>query len=123
MEQAMLEYLANALWQLPVLAAGAWVLVWLMKPGPQTQYRVWLVVLGLAVVLPAWGIRAGEIVPLPGAAFDQLATARIIQRSAGVVVVDATAPVAAVSVPLEQGDTTKQMWRLPFRVQRVHLSA
>ncbi len=39
MERAILEYLANALWQLPVLAAGAWVLLWLMKPGPQTQYK------------------------------------------------------------------------------------
>ena len=65
MERAMLEYLANALWQLPVLAAGAWTLLWLMKPGPQTQYRVWLAVLGLAVVLPACGIRGGEMVPVP----------------------------------------------------------
>jgi beta-lactamase regulating signal transducer with metallopeptidase domain len=133
MEQAMLEYLANALWQLPVLAAGAWVLLWLMKPGPQTQYRVWLAVLGLGVVLPACGIRGGEIAPVPGAAFDQLAAARIIQRSSAVVVVDTTAPVAAASVPIEAGDTAggdtaegdraKQMWQLPFRVQQVHLSA
>jgi beta-lactamase regulating signal transducer with metallopeptidase domain len=119
MERAMLEYLANALWQLPVLAAGAWTLLWLMKPGPRTQYRVWLAVLGLAVVLPACGIRGGEIVPVPGAAFDELATARIVQRSAGVVVVDATAPVASVPVR----DAAKEMWRLPFRVQRVNLSA
>ena len=62
MERAMLEYLANALWQLPVLAAGAWVLLWLMKPGPRTQYSVWLAVLGIAVLLPAWGIRSGKIV-------------------------------------------------------------
>jgi beta-lactamase regulating signal transducer with metallopeptidase domain len=128
MEQAMLEYLANALWQLPVLAAGAWVLLWLMKPGPQTQYRVWLAVLGLGVVLPACGIRSGEIAPVPGAAFDELAAVRIIQRSSAVVVVDTTAPVAAASVPIEAGDTAegdraKQMWRLPFRVQQVHLSA
>jgi beta-lactamase regulating signal transducer with metallopeptidase domain len=121
MERAMLEYLANALWQLPVLAAGAWTLLWLMKPGPQTQYRVWLAVLGLAVVLPACGIRGGEMVPVPGAAFDQLATAQIVQRSAAVVVVDATAPMA--SMPVRKGDAAKEMWRLPFRVQRVHLSA
>jgi beta-lactamase regulating signal transducer with metallopeptidase domain len=122
MEQAMLEYVANALWQLPVLAAGAWVLLWLMKPGPQTQYRVWLAVLGLAVVLPACGIRGGEIAPVPGAAFDQLATARIVQRSAAVVVVDTTDP-ATMANGWPGGDAAKDIWRLPFRVQRVHLSA
>ncbi len=124
MERAILEYLANALWQLPVLAAGAWVLLWLMKPGPQTQYRVWLTVLGLAVILPALGIRGGEIVPVPGAAFDQVATTRIVQRSSAVVVDDETAPLPAVSEPVEAStETAKGMWRLPFRVQRVHLSA
>ena len=124
MERAILEYLANALWQLPVLAAGAWVLLWLMKPGPQTQYRVWLTVLGLAVVLPAWGIGGGEIVPVPGATFDRVATTRIVQRSSAVVVVDEMAPLPAVSEPVEAAtDTPKGMWRLPSRVQRVHLSA
>jgi beta-lactamase regulating signal transducer with metallopeptidase domain len=123
MERAILEYLANALWQLPVLAGGAWVLLWLMKPSPQTQYRVWLAVLGLGVLLPAFGIRGGEIAPVPGAAFDQLATARIVQRSAGVVVLDTTAPATMASEVLGEGDTAKDAWRLPFRVQRVHLSA
>ena len=123
MERAILEYLANALWQLPVLAAGAWVLLWLLKPGPQTQYRVWLTVLGLAVILPALGIRGAKIVPAPGAAFDELATTRIVQRTSAVVVVDETAPLPAVSEPVEATDTAKGMWRLPFRVQRVHLSA
>ncbi len=123
MERAILEYLANALWQLPVLAGGAWVLLWLMKPGPQTQYRVWLGVLGLGVLLPAFGIRGGEIAPVPGAAFDQLARARIVQRSAGVVVMDMTAPATVASEALGEPDTAKDAWRLPFRVQRVHLSA
>jgi beta-lactamase regulating signal transducer with metallopeptidase domain len=122
MERAMLEYLANALWQLPVLAAGAWVLLWLMKPGPRTQYRVWLAVLGFAVLLPAWGIRGGEIAAVPGARFDELATARIVQRSAGVVAVDTTAPLTVDSVPHEE-QSAKAIWRLPSRVQRVHLSA
>jgi beta-lactamase regulating signal transducer with metallopeptidase domain len=122
MERAMLEYLANALWQLPVLAAGAWALLWLMKPGPQIQYRVWLAVLGFAVLLPAWGIRSGTIVAVPGASFDPLTTVRTVQRSAGVVAVDATTPVGVASVPAER-ETAKTMWRLPSRVQRVHLPA
>ncbi|HEX4576366.1 MAG TPA: M56 family metallopeptidase [Edaphobacter sp.] len=123
MERAMLEYLANALWQLPVLAAGAWALLWLMKPAPQTQYRVWLAVLGLAVVLPACGIRGGKIAAVPGANFDEWATARIVQRSAAMVAVDATAPATVIREPLEESDTAKGMWRLPSYVQRVHLSA
>ena len=123
MERAMLEYLANALWQLPVLAAGAWALLWLMKPDPRTQYRVWLAVLGIAVLLPAWGIRSGRIVAMPGATLDQLATARIIQRSAGVIAVDATPPLTVGSVPVTGQETAKAMWGLPARVQRVHLSA
>ena len=128
MERAMLEYLANALWQLPVLAGGAWVLLWLMKPGPRTQYRVWLAVLGFAVLLPAWGIRGGEVSAVSnapdaasGARFDELATARIVQRSAGVLAVDTAAPVMADSAPREE-EAAKGMW-LPSRVQRVHLSA
>jgi beta-lactamase regulating signal transducer with metallopeptidase domain len=135
MERAMLEYLANALWQLPVLAAGAWALLWLVKAGPRTQYRVWLAVLGLAVLLPAWGIRSGRIVAVPvsapaavphaisGATFDQLAMARIVQRSVGVVAVDAPAQLRVDSVPVTGEETAKSMWRLPTRVQRVHLSA
>jgi beta-lactamase regulating signal transducer with metallopeptidase domain len=127
MERAMLEYLANGLWQLPVLAAGAWALLRLMKPGLRTQYRVWLAVLGIAVLLPAWGIRSGKIVAAPGtrsgASFDQLAMARMVQRSAGVVAVDAPAPLTVESMPVASGETAKAMWELPARVQRVHLSA
>ncbi|HWZ01728.1 MAG TPA: M56 family metallopeptidase [Edaphobacter sp.] len=135
MERAMLEYLANALWQLPVLAGGAWVLLWLMKPGPRTQYRVWLAVLGIAVLLPAWGIRGGRIAAVPvsapaavppaisAATFDQLAMARIIRRAAGVVAVDAPAPLRVDSVPAAGKETGKAIWRLPSRVQRVRLSA
>src|SRR5580704_13944569 len=122
MERAMLEYLANALWQLPVLAAGAWVLLWVMKPGPRTQYRVWLAVLGFAVLLPAWGIRGGEIATVPGARSDQLATARMVQRSAGVLAVDTTASLRVDSASREE-KAAKGMWGLPSRVQRVHLSA
>jgi beta-lactamase regulating signal transducer with metallopeptidase domain len=122
MERAMLEYLANALWQLPVLAAGAWVLLWVMKPGPRTQYRVWLAVLGFAVLLPAWGIRGGEIATVPGARSDQLATARMVQRSAGVLAVDTTASLRVDSASHEE-KAAKGMWGLPSRVQRVHLSA
>jgi beta-lactamase regulating signal transducer with metallopeptidase domain len=122
MERAMLEYLANALWQLPVLAAGAWALLWLMKPGLRTQYRVWLAVLGFAVLLPAWGVGSREIAAVPGARFDELAGARTVLPSAGVFAMDTTAPRMVESAPHEE-EAARGMWVLPSRVQRVHLSA
>ncbi len=56
MQQALVEYLVNALWQVPLLAGGAWLLVRVVKPGPQMQHRIWLAVLGLAVLLPIHGM-------------------------------------------------------------------
>jgi len=57
----VIEYLANALWQLPVLAAGGWLLVQGFRPGVLAQHRVWVVVLGLAVVLPGLGIERESV--------------------------------------------------------------
>jgi thiol:disulfide interchange protein len=55
MERHLVEYLANACWQLPLLAAGAWLLLRMIKPSPAVQYSVWLAVLGLALLLPLNG--------------------------------------------------------------------
>ncbi len=59
MERALAEYIVNALWQVPFLAGGAWLLVRALRPGPLMQHRLWLAVLGVAVVLPVFGM-AGE---------------------------------------------------------------
>jgi beta-lactamase regulating signal transducer with metallopeptidase domain len=60
MERAVIEYLANAFWQLPLLAGGAWLLLRMTKMGPAAQHRVWLAVLGLSLLLPLHGTeRAG----------------------------------------------------------------
>ena len=55
MERKVIEFLANAFWQLPLLATGAWLLLRIIKPEPEVQHRVWLMVLGLALVLPLRG--------------------------------------------------------------------
>ena len=52
----LFEYMANALWQIPLLAGGAWLLLTAVKAGPRAQYGVWLGVLGLAVLLPLHGM-------------------------------------------------------------------
>jgi len=59
MERALAEYIVNAVWQVPFLAGGAWLLVRALRPGPLMQHRLWLAVLGVAVVLPVFGM-AGE---------------------------------------------------------------
>ena len=56
MERALAEYLVNALWQVPLLAGGAWLLLRVVRPGPQIQHATWLAVLGLAVLLPIHGM-------------------------------------------------------------------
>ena len=55
MERHLVEYLANACWQLPLLAAGAWLLLRMVRPSPAVQHSVWLAVLGLALLLPLNG--------------------------------------------------------------------
>ena len=60
-EQALIEYMANALWQLPLLASGAWLLLRMVRPRPRMQHRVWLAVLGLAVLLPVHGMGRSDV--------------------------------------------------------------
>ena len=40
MERALAEYIVNALWQVPLLAGGAWLLVRVVRPGPQIQHAM-----------------------------------------------------------------------------------
>jgi beta-lactamase regulating signal transducer with metallopeptidase domain/polyhydroxyalkanoate synthesis regulator phasin len=61
MERAIIEYAINALWQVPLLAGSAWLLLRMVRPAPVTQHRVWLAVLGLAVLLPVHGMGSGEV--------------------------------------------------------------
>jgi beta-lactamase regulating signal transducer with metallopeptidase domain len=63
MERALAEYIVNTLWQLPVLAAGAWLFIRTVRPGPRMQHGIWLAVLALAVLLPARGLRKAGVAP------------------------------------------------------------
>jgi beta-lactamase regulating signal transducer with metallopeptidase domain len=76
MEQALAEYVVNALWQLPVLAAGAWLFVRLARPSPGVQHGIWLAVLALAVLLPGRGLRTAEPVHATAMVTQEIPTAR-----------------------------------------------
>ncbi len=54
--RALTEYIINALWQVPLLAGGASLLLRLAKPGPQAQHRIWVAILALCVLLPLRGL-------------------------------------------------------------------
>jgi beta-lactamase regulating signal transducer with metallopeptidase domain len=54
-EHAIVEYVANVAWQVPLLAAGAAALIKLARPELRTQYWMWISVLALAVLLPMRG--------------------------------------------------------------------
>ena len=60
MEKALVEYLANALWQVPVIVAGASMLLWAVGADLRTRHRVWLAALALALLLPLRGMSWGE---------------------------------------------------------------
>ena len=63
-EQAVLEYVVNSVWQVPMLAAMAWLFVWLSRPGPRTQHWLWLATLAVAIILPLRGIGALDAIPM-----------------------------------------------------------
>src|SRR5579863_8298319 len=60
MECAIVEYLANAFWQVPLLVAGVAALLWALGADVQTRHRVWLAVLAVALLLPLRGMEFGE---------------------------------------------------------------
>jgi beta-lactamase regulating signal transducer with metallopeptidase domain len=60
MERMLLEYLANSIWQVPLLAGSAWLAIRIGRPGPRLQHWAWLSVLGLAVLLPLHGMTPSE---------------------------------------------------------------
>ncbi len=70
MERFLVEYLANSIWQIPLLAAGAWLTLRALRPSPSTQHRIWLATLALMLTMPLLTHRAipTPIIPTPAAA-------------------------------------------------------
>ena len=70
MERALIEYLANSAWQLPLLAGGAWLLLRIVRPEPLAQHWIWVLVLATAVMLPLRGMVGSHVAAAPvGAGF------------------------------------------------------
>ncbi|KAI9658554.1 MAG: hypothetical protein M1829_006780 [Trizodia sp. TS-e1964] len=53
MEQLFTEYLVNSLWQLPLIAGAAWLIIYATRPRLALQHAIWLGALTLMVTLPA----------------------------------------------------------------------
>jgi len=56
MDRAVVEYLANAFWQVPLLVAGVAALLWALGADVRTRHRAWLAVLAVAVLMPLRGM-------------------------------------------------------------------
>jgi beta-lactamase regulating signal transducer with metallopeptidase domain len=76
MERMLLEYLANSIWQVPLLAGSAWLAIRVGRPGPRAQHWAWLSVLGLAVLLPLHGMKPADAQTAAGARVLEAADAR-----------------------------------------------
>lgn len=58
----LLSYLFNALWQIPLLFAAAWLAARILRrPGPHAEHRLWVGALLLQIALPACNLRIGEL--------------------------------------------------------------
>jgi beta-lactamase regulating signal transducer with metallopeptidase domain len=75
MQHAILEYLANALWQVPLLATAAWLVVRITQPRAAIQYWIWIAVLVAAVSFPAARVNATPANPLADAPLTRAAIA------------------------------------------------
>lgn len=84
-ERAMLEYAANALWQVPLVAGAGWLVLRGARARAVVEHRVWLAVLGVCVLLPVCGVH-GVVQPQvvqPAVVQPAAATSAVRMREAG----------------------------------------
>ena len=62
MLEGVTEYVVNGAWQIPLLAAGAWLLVKMIRPSVLVQHGLWLSVLVMSVVLPLRGLEGAAVI-------------------------------------------------------------
>ena len=58
----LLSYLFNALWQIPLLFAAAWLATRMLRRAhPRVEHRVWVAALLLQIALPACSLHIGTL--------------------------------------------------------------
>jgi TonB family protein len=58
----LLSYLFNALWQIPLLFAAAWIATRMLRRAhPRVEHRVWVAALLLQIALPACSLHIGSL--------------------------------------------------------------
>ncbi|MGB8481641.1 MAG: M56 family metallopeptidase [Acidobacteriaceae bacterium] len=117
MEQILIDYLANATWQIPLLAAGAWLFIRIGKFGPRMQHCIWLAVLALAVGLPLRGVRA-QLPPVTQTACTDCSTG-----ASPIAGREALPPAAIVTQFVAGPQLSKEFFTLPRPTLRLSPAA
>jgi TonB family protein len=94
----LLSYLCNALWQIPLVFAAAWIAVLMLRrASPQAEHRVWVAALMLEITLPACSFRPEDL----WHALLRLLPARAASNNGGVRVLfgPATTTGSALHIP------------------------
>jgi beta-lactamase regulating signal transducer with metallopeptidase domain len=68
MEKFLVEYIVNSIWQVPLLAVGAWLTLRTVRASPTVQHRIWLGVLTLMLTMPLLTHRATAPLTVPAQA-------------------------------------------------------
>lgn len=101
MEQLLLQYLANSIWQVPLLAAGAWLTLRALRPSPLLQHRVWVGALALMIAMPLLTLRVATDAPTAPAL-----TPSAVSVDLPIPAATPIAPIEISSLPVESDPTT-----------------
>ncbi|HEY0759445.1 MAG TPA: M56 family metallopeptidase [Acidisarcina sp.] len=127
MTQLLVEYFANSLWQVPLLAVAALFLIRMVRPHVRVEHGLWLAVLMLAVLLPLRGLAPAGTEATPQIAAESVSgIARpLVQMKEGGSLM--RSPVAAgehaVAGTRPMGKPPSHVFAGLLRVRRVHLSS
>jgi beta-lactamase regulating signal transducer with metallopeptidase domain len=112
-EGLVVEYIANCIWQIPLLAFGAWLLIRIVRPALRAQHWLWLSSLAMALVLPACGIYAHQ--PQHTETYPTISPL-IMDRA--LALAEPTPAIVASKAPQPESRT----WKTPFRSAEFRLS-
>jgi beta-lactamase regulating signal transducer with metallopeptidase domain len=121
-ERILFEYLVNALWQLPLLLVGAWLLIRIARPPLLMQHLLWLFTLLAAVILPAHGWTDLESTPTTVQLADNAGTSQIDPVSVTFIPLESNT-LASTPTPVGPSMLTRLAADLPLHTGRFTVSA